>query len=166
MAETITITGRLGRDPAAKSTSKGEVVEFTVARTSRVLGPDGRWGDGGTTWYEVSAWDRLGRNAMASLRRGQPVIVQGVVRPHEWTGQDGETHRVLQLRASAIGHDLSSGTSSFLKAPPAAASRPAPPQEPAEPIREQRAAVPEPSPAGTGETGWSTLAQAEADTPF
>src|SRR5690348_3934800 len=77
MADRITVVGSLGSDPEERSTSRGSVVQFRVASTDRRRDAQGNWSDGPTSWYRVNAWGELGRNALASLRKGQRVIVAG-----------------------------------------------------------------------------------------
>ncbi len=43
---------------------------------------------------------------MGSIRKGNPVIVCGVLGTEEWAGEDGEMHSRLVLEASNVGHDL------------------------------------------------------------
>lgn len=117
MGQHITIAGNLGGDPEQKTTSSDKpMLKFTVATTERRQDAQGNWADGATSWYKVLAFDRLAVNAAASLRRGEPVIVMGDLSVDEWTGQDGRVRRDLQVKAVAIGHDLSRGTASFTKA--------------------------------------------------
>ena len=167
----VTVVGHIGQDPVRKTTSKGEVLEFSVARNERVLQPDGTWAQGATTWFTVNAWDDLAVNAGASLRKGQRVLVQGVLQSRPWTGQDGQERQSVTLRARAIGHDLSQGVTTFSRSAPAAAR---PPQEavaaaaPQPAAGDWGAAVPEPLEPAVA--GWSsstgTTSAAAEDTPF
>lgn len=178
MTDRTTVIGRVGQEPVTKATPKGDVVEFSVAHTPRLLGPDGSWSDGTTTWYRVSAWDRLGANAVRSLHTGQPVIVHGVVVQNQWTGRDGEVRRELRMKASAIGHDLNAGTATFLRGGGSgggSGGAPAlPPQAPAVQAQGQEQESTGRDWGGPGgdeprapaPAGWSTLLTAEEETPF
>jgi single-strand DNA-binding protein len=110
---TITLVGRIGQEPELRATSKGDVVNFTLATSERRRGADGSWTDGPTSWFRVAAWHDLGRNAHASFRRGQQVIVRGVLTVREFALESGGKSRTAELRATALGHDLRWGTSSY-----------------------------------------------------
>ena len=113
MADRITVIGTLGQDPEERSTSRGSVVQFRLASTDRRRDAQGNWQDGTTNWYRVNAWGELGRNALISLRKGQRVIVAGDLSVSEWDGADGHKGRSVEIRATALGHDLTFGTSRF-----------------------------------------------------
>jgi single-strand DNA-binding protein len=110
---TITLVGRIGQEPELHATAKGDVLNFTLATTERRRGPDGSWTDGTTSWFRVAAWHDLARNAHASLHRGQQVIVRGVLTVNEFQVEGGGRSRNAELRATALGHDLRWGTSSY-----------------------------------------------------
>jgi single-strand DNA-binding protein len=43
------------------------------------------------------------------------VVVHGRLRTDTWKREDGELSSTLQIEASLVGHDLSRGTSTFLR---------------------------------------------------
>jgi single-strand DNA-binding protein len=139
MADRITVVGSLGSDPEERSTSKGSVVQFRLASTDRRRDAQGNWSDGPTSWYRVNAWGELGRNALASLRKGQRVIVSGDLSISEWDGADGHKNRSVEIRAAALGHDLAFGRTAFERVARAAQQQgtagqhPQPAQAPATP---------------------------------
>lgn len=111
----VTLVGTIGQDPVQRSTSSGEVVNFSVATTERIRNPQGNWVDGSTSWFRVNVWGLLGRNALASLHKGQRVVVHGVIRINDFATGGGGTSRSVEVRATALGHDLAFGTSTFAK---------------------------------------------------
>ena len=164
MTDRITVTGNIGQAPMLKATPKGDVVEFTLARSQRVQAEDGGWRDGETLWYAVSAWDRLGASAEAALRRGQRVIVEGRLTERRWTGQDGVERLSRDLRADVIGRDISQRADVA-----AGAERPDWPGPPGEqrPAGADRGARAASEPLRPAPAGWSTtLAVEEEDAPF
>ena len=86
----VTLVGALGGDPELRTTPQGaDVVNFRMATTERRRGADGRWGDGATSWFRITLWGDLARNAHASLRKGQRVVVHGQLRITEYSGDSG-----------------------------------------------------------------------------
>lgn len=161
----VTLTGTLGADPFRRATTKGEVTIFSLAHSTRIRGDDGIWTDGTTSWFEVAVWGTLGKNALGSLKKGQRVLVHGTVSVNEWT-TDGVKGKKAQIRATAVGHDLAFGTTTFLRAGA---------QRPVEPVAEPEPRAEQPSPqlalvgAGTPErppTDWGPEFGADDDTPF
>ncbi|MGQ4596465.1 hypothetical protein [Nocardia sp. R6R-6] len=60
-----------------------------------------------TLYLTVSCWRRLVAGVDASLRRGDPIIAYGQLRSHEYRSKDGVERRDLEMRATAVGPDLS-----------------------------------------------------------
>jgi single-strand DNA-binding protein len=94
----------------------GTVSAFRLACTPRVKLKGGEYGDGNTTWIDVSCFRGLATNVAASIRKGDPVIVSGRLRTSVWE-KDGQTRERLTLEADVIGHDLTRGTAIFRRSP-------------------------------------------------
>lgn len=111
----VTLVGSLGNEPELRTTPSGaDVVNFNIATNERVRGSDGKWTDGATSWFRITAWGALGANAHASLRKGQRVVVHGVLRITEFTTERG-TSRSAEVKALAVGPDLAFGTATFTR---------------------------------------------------
>lgn len=111
----VTLHGWVGGDVEFRTPKDISVASFRVASTPRVK-RDGAWTDGETTWYSVTAWRGLAENVRESVHRGEAVIVHGRLRTRTWQRGEGEPDgSALQVDAIYIGHDLSKGTSAFLK---------------------------------------------------
>ena len=85
-----------------------------------------------TSWFQVSAWGVLGKNAAASIRKGQRVLVHGVLTVREFQGRDGSKGREAAVRATSIGHDLTFGTAEFARAGRAEVAAAVAPDRPAQ----------------------------------
>jgi single-strand DNA-binding protein len=79
-----------------------------------------QWRESPTLWITVRAFRGLAQNIVSSLHKGDPVVVVGDLLSDEWTGSDGSPRSALVLQASAVGHDLNQGVSSFAKLRPPA----------------------------------------------
>jgi single-strand DNA-binding protein len=111
----VTLHGWVGGDVQFKTPRDTSVATFRVACTPRIK-RDGRWEDGESTWYSVTAWRALAENVRDSVHRGEAVIVHGRLRTRVWSRGEGEPdQQTLEVEAIHIGHDLSRGTSAFLK---------------------------------------------------
>jgi single-strand DNA-binding protein len=149
---TITLVGRIGQEPELRMTPQGaDVLNFSIATSERRRGADGSWSDGPTSWFRVAVWGELGRNAHRSLHRGQQVIVHGVLKVTEYRLEGGGRSQRAEVRATAVGHDLRWGATTFTDAREGAAQvAPAAPVE-REPEREPALeTVPPAAPADWG----------------
>jgi single-strand DNA-binding protein len=117
---TVTVQGWLGNDVTTRAVGDAQVASFRVAATPRRYHRQTEtWVDGHTQWYAVTAWRALADNCRRSLRRGDPVVVQGRLTVSTWTGRDGEQQSSLEIEAVHVGHDLTRGTSTFTRTPKA-----------------------------------------------
>ena len=126
---TLTLTGWVGGDVAVHQAGEHSVATFRVGSTPRRF-RDGAWVAGSTTWFQVKAWRHLAEHAARSLRRGDPVIVQGRLTVELWEREDGVSVSRHVVVAHALGHDLAHGTSAFtrvVKAPRDGVDEPAAP---------------------------------------
>ena len=114
MRNVVTLVGNLGADPDYRRTDAGaEVTNFRVGCTERRQDRStGEWVDGATSWWRVSCWRGLAANTAASLRKGDRVVVTGVVRVEHWE-REGRSGTSLEVVADAVGHDLAWGRSRF-----------------------------------------------------
>lgn len=110
----VTVVGNVATQPEARQTGTGvPVTRFRLATTERRYDRAAdRWTDGQTSFYTVWAYRTLGENVSASVGLGEPLIVQGRLRVHEWEDK-GQPRSTTLIDAVAIGHDLSRGTSAF-----------------------------------------------------
>jgi single-strand DNA-binding protein len=115
----VTVLGWVGSDPDFKEVGQVPHATFRMASTPRQFEKTlQRYVDKPTTWFTVDCWRLLAQNAFDSIHVGQPIIVTGRLRTHEWTNQAGEQHSRVILEAFSIGHDLTRGTTTFTKNPP------------------------------------------------
>ena len=110
----VTLHGWVGGDVSYRDPQGTSVANFRLASTPR-LKKEGKWVDGDTTWYSVTVWRHLAENVRNSVRKGDAVVVHGRLRTDTWKREDGELSSTLQIEASLVGHDLSRGTSTFLR---------------------------------------------------
>jgi single-strand DNA-binding protein len=110
----VTFHGWVGNEVTHREVNSVAVANLRVASTPRIK-RKGQWMDGDTTWYSVSAWRSLADNIRDSVKKGDAVIVHGRLRTDAWKREDGQVSSTLLVEASFVGHDLSRGTSVFLR---------------------------------------------------
>ncbi|MEU6135446.1 single-stranded DNA-binding protein [Nocardioides sp. NPDC047086] len=129
----ITLRGNVGADPVVRSVGEVSVANFRIACTPRKLNRStGEWSDGVTQWFSVSAWRQLGENVGRSLRKGDPVVVQGRLTARSYVNKDGLEVSTFEVEANVVGHDLNRGMSSISRNPRTLAAVAAPASEPRE----------------------------------
>lgn len=102
----LTVVGNIVNDPIRREVGQQEVVTFRVASNSRRRDADGNWEHGNSLYVTVSCWGRLVTGVSASLRKGSPVIVAGHVHNREYEDREGVRRSSLEMRAIAVGPDL------------------------------------------------------------
>lgn len=112
----LTLVGWVGSD-VRHFNGPGTVpfTSFRMASTRRWFDRrEGAWRDGRTEWFTVKIWRSGALNVAESLRKGDPVVVHGRLSTEEWQSDDGP-RTSLVVEASAVGHDLTFGTSRFAR---------------------------------------------------
>lgn len=118
----LTVQGWIGTVPMLREVAGVPVLNFRLGCTPRHFNRStGAWVDSETQWYAVSAWRRLASNAEPSLRQGDPVVVHGRLEHRTYVNKNGIEVVALEIDAVTIGHDLTRGTASFVKAAAAGA---------------------------------------------
>jgi single-strand DNA-binding protein len=103
----LTVVGNIVNDPRRRRVGDQEVLKFRVASNSRRRAADGTWEPGNSLFVTVNCWGRLVSGVGASLGKGSPVIVAGQVHTSEYEDRDGIRRSTLEMRATAVGPDLS-----------------------------------------------------------
>lgn len=71
----VTIIGRLGKDPETRSVGNTQVTKFSVA-----TGYKKSDGTQHTDWHQVEAWNKTSEIAQKYLKKGDQVALQGEIR--------------------------------------------------------------------------------------
>jgi single-strand DNA-binding protein len=103
----LTVVGHIVNDLQRRKVGEQEVVKFRVASNSRRRTADGGWEPGNSLFITVNCWGRLVGGVGAALGKGSPVIVSGHVYTSEYEDRDGNKRSSLEMRALAVGPDLS-----------------------------------------------------------
>jgi single-strand DNA-binding protein len=116
MTDTLTLTGLVATTPRHLTTSEGlQITSFRLASTQRRFDRGSqKWIDGETNWYTVTAFRQLALNVVASVMKGQRVVVSGRLRIRDWESGD-RAGTTVEIDADALGHDIAWGTSVFTR---------------------------------------------------
>jgi single-strand DNA-binding protein len=120
----VSISGNVATAVHHAVTGRGtSVADFRLACTPRRRDKEqGVWVDSPTTFVTVTCFASLADNVASSLGVGDPVVVSGRLEVKE-SVRDGRTYRDAVVTASALGHDLTRGTSAFTRTSRAAPDR-------------------------------------------
>lgn len=110
----VTFQGWVGTDVVHRETGAGHVANFRVGVTPRIK-RRGDWVDGTTSWFSVTCWRALADHVRDSVRKGDPVVVHGRLRTDVWERADGQSSVTYVVEATSVGHDLTRGTSTFVR---------------------------------------------------
>lgn len=104
----INVTGNLTADPELRFTASGAAVaSFTVACTPRRKDDaTGEWKDGEATFLRCSVWRQLAENVAESLKRGDLVMVHGLLRQRSYDTAEGEKRTIMEVTADHVGPSL------------------------------------------------------------
>lgn len=103
----LTVVGNIVNDPQRRRVGSQELMKFRVASNSRRRSADGTWEPGNSLFVTVNCWGKLVSGVGASLGKGSAVIVVGHVYTSEYEDREGNRRSSLEMRASAVGPDLS-----------------------------------------------------------
>lgn len=117
MSDTICVTGLIATTPRHVVTSEGlPITSFRLASSQRRFDRSSdKWVDVDTNWYTVTAFRQLAVNGVASLNKGERVMVSGRLRIRDWQTDD-RSGTAIEIEAETLGHDLFWGTAQFEKA--------------------------------------------------
>ncbi|AKS36398.1 single-stranded DNA-binding protein [Mycolicibacterium goodii] len=103
----FTVVGNIITNPVRLRFGDQELYKFRVASNSRRRGADGTWEPGNSLYVTVNCWGNLARGVSASLGKGDSVVVVGHLYTNEYEDREGVRRSSVEVRATAVGPDLS-----------------------------------------------------------
>lgn len=102
----VMITGRLTRDPETKYLPSGQAItSLGLAVNRRFQDKSGEWRDD-TMFIDVETWGKTAERCAESLRKGQPVYVEGRLKQDTWE-RDGQKQSKIRITADSVkGFDV------------------------------------------------------------
>jgi single-strand DNA-binding protein len=104
----VTVQGNLVDNPVGRTTASGaSVVSIRIASNSRRFDrASNEFKDGDPMYISVSCWRTLGAHVLASLRKGDSVVVHGRLNYRTYDDRQGNRRSVHEIDAIAVGPDL------------------------------------------------------------
>jgi len=106
----VILVGRAGKDPEARSTSKGETVANISLATSSGYGDKEK-----TDWHRVTFFGKLADTVVQYVKKGTEIYVEGRINYSKYTDNSGiEKHSTdiiafsMQLGQKPVGSSLAS----------------------------------------------------------
>jgi single-strand DNA-binding protein len=78
-----------------------QVASFSVASTERWTGKDGVKHEE-TTWFKISAWNKLAEICATWLKKGGNVYIEGPIKLNKYVNKNGEADASLEIRADKM----------------------------------------------------------------
>lgn len=97
----IQISGNVGQSELKFTQGGSAYLRFSVAENHRKK-TGNEWVDDGTTWWNITAWDKLAERLAEAVVKGARVVVTGTVRSREYE-KDGETRTAIGVTARQVG---------------------------------------------------------------
>ena len=98
----VTIIGHLGNAPETKELENGNTLaRFSVATNRRWVDENGDRRER-TDWHRVVCFGRLAEVCDEHLTKGSHVAVRGNLRTSQWSDDDGNNRRSVEIRASEV----------------------------------------------------------------
>ncbi|NGX07194.1 single-stranded DNA-binding protein [Mycobacteroides franklinii] len=103
----VTVIGSIVGDLKRRQVGSDEMIKFRVASNARRRREDGSWVNANSLFINVTCWGRLVTGVGAALGKGAPVIVHGHLHTSEFEDKDGNRRQITEMKAIAVGPDLS-----------------------------------------------------------
>ncbi|MGA2090799.1 MAG: single-stranded DNA-binding protein [Endomicrobiales bacterium] len=98
----VTLVGRLTRDPEVRFTAKGDAVcSFDIAVNRRFKSTTGEWKDD-TTFIGVVVWGESAKRCGERLKKGFPVHVEGRIQSRQWETKEGQKRTTIEVVARRV----------------------------------------------------------------
>lgn len=98
-----TIVGHLGKDPEQRFMTNGDAVcNFSVAVTESWKNKQSGEKQEQTTWYRVTAFQKLAEICSQFLVKGSQVLIDGKMQCRDYTDKDGNKRQSWELKADSM----------------------------------------------------------------
>lgn len=104
MSSTVTIKGRLTKDPELRFTNSGTpVASFTVVTSRKFKNAQDQWEETDTSFWDCTAFKEFAENIVESCEKGTSVIVTGAMKQEKWQTKEGENRTSWKVLVDDVG---------------------------------------------------------------
>jgi single-strand DNA-binding protein len=114
----VSMTGFVATNPVYSVSDKGNpYIYFRLAHSfAHYDRTRDTWIEDPTLWFTVKAWRNLATNLNKSLKKGDVVYVSGGLKQENWESvEQGKKSTTLIVEANLVTHDLTRGSSTFVR---------------------------------------------------
>jgi single-strand DNA-binding protein len=97
----VSISGRLTRDPELRATPTSSVCDLRVAVNGSRKDATGAWVDD-ANFFNVSVWGAQGESCANHLEKGSRIAIHGRLNWHEWETPDGGKRQAVDVIADSV----------------------------------------------------------------
>ncbi len=98
----VTLVGRLTRDPEVRFTAKGQAVcRIDIAVNRRYKDTAGTWQDD-TSFVPIVVWGEAASRCGERLKKGLAVHVEGRLQSRQWETKEGQKRNTLEVIARRV----------------------------------------------------------------
>lgn len=98
---TVSISGRLTRDPELRSTNSGKAVAQIGVAVNKTTKNGEEWVDT-ASFFDVIVWERQGELVAEKAQKGDFVFVHGRLEQRSWDGDNGEKRSKVEIIAERV----------------------------------------------------------------
>ena len=110
----VILVGVLGRDPETKTfPNGGSLTQFSIATPESWTDKNTGERKEHTEWHRIVASNRLGEIAQQYLKKGSKVYIEGKLKTHQWTDQNGQERYTTEISANELQMLDSKGDSNY-----------------------------------------------------
>ena len=108
MSASISLDGRLVRDPELKFSNSGiAIATYSIATNERVKNKQtGQYENSDPTFWECVSFGELGENVAEHLLKGQSVLARGTLKIEKYQAKDGTEKSAVKVTVNEIGPNL------------------------------------------------------------
>ncbi|MFN8342051.1 MAG: single-stranded DNA-binding protein [Cyclobacteriaceae bacterium] len=101
LRNSVSLIGRVGKDPETKSFNSGTRVAFSVATTEIFRKNNGEKVED-TQWHNIIIWGKLADIAGRYLRKGSEVAIEGRLTHRVYETKEGKKRYVTEVNANEL----------------------------------------------------------------
>jgi single-strand DNA-binding protein len=102
----ITIKGNVASDPEIRQLPNNKVLKMRVITNDSFKDDSGQWQNKDTSGWTIEAWGDLAERAYDIIKKGDSVVVMGVIKERNFEDKDGNKRYVVEVKASSVALDL------------------------------------------------------------